>query len=103
MQKIGLIFIILILVYFLFCNSNGSGNCNNNEPMAPTEHGTYDNNYQRGLCNVGSFKRKPCMVGNCPLGSNITTREYCDIQCSQDPDNYDDCYGSCENIMENCI
>jgi hypothetical protein len=75
----------------------------NIETMAPLSFGTYQNNYPRGSCNVGSFARTDCMVGNCPIDSMVTDKTYCKLQCAQDPDQElrADCERYCEEMLTN--
>ena len=73
------------------------------ERFAPLTQGTFPNNYSVGKCNV-DFSRSDCMVGNCPLGSTISNKEYCNIQCAQEPDKKlrDECEKHCMNLMKSC-
>ncbi len=75
-----------------------------NESMASLDFGTFKNNYPFGRCNTGSVKRSPCMIGNCPIGTNITDKEYCDINCAQisDPEMKQSCTNTCLNLMRKC-
>lgn len=70
--------------------------------MLPTENGSFKNTYPRGKCINKSLERRPCMVGNCPIGSNITSDAFCYIQCAQDPDNYEDCAKFCKKHFDTC-
>lgn len=74
------------------------------EHMAPLGFGSYKNDYTYGKCNAGDFKRTDCMVGNCPIGSNISDEEYCYIQCAQGvgEQDYRECYDHCKGMMGNC-
>jgi hypothetical protein len=68
------------------------------EGMAPLDFGTFHNNYPRGECQTGKFwERKPCEVGNCPLGTTVSDQQFCRIQCAQDPDAEErqECYEFC--------
>lgn len=68
------------------------------EGMAPLNFGTFYNNYPRGECQTGKFlERKPCEVGNCPLGTTVSDQQFCRIQCAQDPDGDERqvCYDVC--------
>ena len=68
------------------------------EGMAPLNFGTFYDNYPRGECRTGRFlERKPCEVGNCPLGTTVSDQQFCRIQCAQDPDAKErqDCYEFC--------
>ena len=66
---------------------NMSSVSNRVEGMAPLDFGTFYNNYPRGECRTGKYwERKPCEVGNCPLGTTVSDQQFCRIQCAQDPD-----------------
>lgn len=67
-------------------------------------NGTFINPYPRGRCDVGSFKRQECSVGNCPLGTSVTDNEYCYSQCAQTVDATDNklCMNDCMNMMVAC-
>lgn len=70
----------------------------NVEHMAPLDFGTFKDNYPRGECRTGEYwKRKPCEVGNCNLGTTVSDQQFCRIQCAQDPDPLErqDCYDNC--------
>lgn len=91
--------IVLILVSIVY---RGWKNGNNMEHMAPLDFGTYKDNYPRGECRTGKFlERKPCEVGNCPLGTTVSDEQYCYIQCAQDPDpqEREECVVKCLNYM----
>jgi hypothetical protein len=77
-------------------------NVNKYEHMAPIGFGTYKNNYPRGECRTGEFwKRKDCEIGNCNLGTTVSDKEFCRIQCAQDPDPLErqECYKVCMGGM----
>lgn len=72
------------------------------EHMAPLDFGTYELNYPRGECRTGRFlERTECEIGNCPLGTTVTDKEYCSIQCAQDPDpvEREECFNRCMNSL----
>lgn len=65
---------------------------------APLDFGTFADNYPRGECRTGKFeKRSDCEVGNCNLGTTVTDKQYCVIQCAQDPDplEREECFNKC--------
>ena len=96
--------IIAILICAIVIKKNGrmEMKMKNAENMAPVGFGTYKNNYKYGGCDVGSFKRTDCMVGNCPIGSPISNDEFCYIQCAQGVGKEDqmECYKHCIDLME---
>ena len=95
--KIVLFLIIVAVVCYMWFNYWFM------EGMAPLNAGTYPNNYPRGKCNSGNFNRSSCEVGPCPLESTVSNKEYCTIQCAQDPDEQirSKCYHQCIGMM-NC-
>lgn len=108
MDRWGFLIIVIlaslcILCGYLIC-------CGENPPMvmtermAPLNEGTYDNPYPRGRCNRGSFKRRACEVGTCPLDTTVTDRRYCEIQCAQESDRKDRrrCEKHCMDMMVGC-
>ena len=81
------IIIVACLVLILIYMYNKSYHSSNVENMAPLGFGTFRDNYPRGECRTGNYmKRKPCETGNCHLGSSVSDKQYCMIQCAQDPD-----------------
>lgn len=91
---IVLVFIVIIAVLF----------SQRVEPMAPLDFGTFKNDYPVGRCVKGSLERSPCMIGNCPIGTNITNSQYCDIDCAQisDPVTKTKCTKKCISMMKKC-
>jgi hypothetical protein len=96
--------IVIILIILVLCYMCGGSQWGYNEGMAPLNYGTFKNNYPRGKCNTGSYKYEPCEIGNCPLGTTITDKRYCAIQCAQDPDPNErkKCYDYCMGMMKGC-
>lgn len=99
-QTTALIIIgVAAILYYLFfiCKKD-------TEHMAPLNDSqtTFKNNYPRGRCNMGSFKRSDCSVGNCPIGSPISNKQFCDIQCAQGVGKKDrkKCYDICMRQMK---
>lgn len=97
MDKLVIFALLGLFVLWLICRDTHEG-------MAPLNFGAYKNNYPRGKCKTGSFKRTDCMVGNCPLDSTVSNREFCYIQCAQDPDKKfrRDCNRYCMDTMDSC-
>lgn len=93
--KIVLFLVIVAILYYSWTNHWFM------ESMAPLNTGTFPNNYPRGKCNSGSFNRSSCEVGTCPLKSTVSNKEYCAIQCAQDPDEgiRNKCYDQCMDMM----
>ena len=99
-DKTSLILAIIAVVVLYYLYSNG----NTSEYMAPLNYGTYKNNYPRGGCNTGSFKRTDCMVGSCPIGSPVTDEEFCYIQSAQGLDDAEreKYFKKCMVMMKGC-
>lgn len=76
-----------------------------NEHMSPLNHpqNNFVNNYPRGRCNMKSYEKSSCSVGNCPLESPISNKQFCDIQCAQGVgrEDRDKCYNVCMKQMNN--
>lgn len=84
-----LLVIVALVIWCIYCcvKSKSSNNSEEyEEGMAPLNWGTFKNNYPRGQCKTGSFKRKSCEIGNCPLGTTVSHRRYCGIIHAQDSD-----------------
>lgn len=94
LTKIVLFLVVVAILYYMWVYWSV-------ESMAPLDTGTYLNNYPRGKCNAGSFNRNTCEVGTCPLQSTISNKEYCVIQCAQDPDERirNKCFRECMDMM----
>jgi len=87
MDKLGLLLLILLIVLILICVFwRRDSSPVKSEHMAPLDWGTFPNNYPRGECCTGSLEEKACEVGNCPLGTTVTHKEYCEITHAQDSD-----------------
>ena len=95
--KILIVLLVIAALYYMWKNQWFV------ESMGPLDTGTFPNNYPRGQCNAGSMERTSCEVGTCPLESTISNKEYCMIQCAQDPDEKirNKCYQQCMGMM-NC-
>jgi hypothetical protein len=96
MIKILIALAVIAVIYYMWRNQWFA------ETMGPLDTGVFPNHYPRGRCNAGNMGRTSCEVGTCPLESTISNKEYCAIQCAQDPDKQirDKCYDQCVDMMD---
>jgi hypothetical protein len=91
---LGFVFIICVII-------KGSKKYEN---MGMTHTGTYIvDTVNSGKCN-STIHTSECDVGSCPIGSNVTNREYCYIDCAQEVLDSDrkKCMIECLDMMSSC-
>lgn len=98
--RILLIIVLCVIIYYLYKQMSTKS-----ENMAPLNHATIKNTMNKyGSCIDKSLERTNCMVGNCPLSSNVTDKQYCMISCAQESDakQRDKCIVACMDMMKTC-